>query len=95
MELQVLRDACARRRTAVQQHQRAAVSLRRHHPCREGPPEDVAAIGVEHEPVPPALVDAEAALVPRVRVRERQRDVVPGVPVEPEPRAGEHSASPG
>jgi hypothetical protein len=44
--------------------QRAVVSMRRHHPRREGPSVDVPAVGGEHEPVPAVdspLVDASSA----------------------------------
>uniref|UniRef100_A0A8R7TT64 Uncharacterized protein n=1 Tax=Triticum urartu TaxID=4572 RepID=A0A8R7TT64_TRIUA len=84
MELQELGTVQA---LPVIEQQRAAIVLRGHHPVREG-----AAVGVpvggEHEPVPPGRVDAEAAVVREAL--ERQRDVLPGVLVEPEPRAGEH-----
>jgi hypothetical protein len=41
----------------------------------------------KNEPVLPALVDADAAVVREILVRHG--DVVPGVPIEPKPRAGE------
>jgi len=50
-------------------------------------------IGGEHEPVPPAPVDADAAIVRVILVR--QRDVGPRVVDEPEPGAGEQRVAGG